>query len=406
MGVTVGFEVAHVTHGGRDAVARLGVAMAALTPFPGTFPSDFPDDGRDSAAFDLARCSVLALVPGSRLPAELAELLVGAKLALMPAESVQAAESMGYLPMIALIDVEVPGAIELVKRISAGPRYASVIAIGTGAAGFRALQCGAAAALSYPLDPTAVLLLAEHLRTARNSFELFGRQHANVPVETTTRVTAAIAHEIRNPLGVALGNVTLLQDSWSRDAARLAIEERDEMMRDVRQALETIERIVTAMRGLASGERPKISPLVLTEAVKEAVTATLNPNKVPIEIAATSNVIGMANRALLVEVIVNLLANAQDALRGVANPKILIRTYETTGEARISIRDNGPGIPQELRERIFEPFFSTKRRQNSGLGLAIARHAVVSMGGALTLSAEPPPGTCFRIRLPRHVSAF
>ena len=55
----------------------------------------------------------------------------------------------------------------------------------------------------------------------------------------------------------------------------------------------------------------------------------------------------------------------------------------------------------DLRERIFEPFFCTKRGGGMALGLAIARHAIASMGGALTLSGESPPRACFRIRLRR-----
>ncbi len=64
---------------------------------------------------------------------------------------------------------------------------------------------------------------------------------------------------------------------------------------------------------------------------------------------------------------------------------VLVRVYAASGEARISVRDNGPGVPAALRQRIFEPFFTTKGERGTGLGLVLVRHAVSRMGGTLSL---------------------
>jgi C4-dicarboxylate-specific signal transduction histidine kinase len=80
------------------------------------------------------------------------------------------------------------------------------------------------------------------------------------------------------------------------------------------------------------------------------------------------------------------------------NPQILVRIYRAGLEARISIRDNGPGVPRELRQRIFEPFFTTKGERGTGLGLVLVHHAVGRMGGAVTLGPTQV-GAVFRVRL-------
>jgi C4-dicarboxylate-specific signal transduction histidine kinase len=75
-----------------------------------------------------------------------------------------------------------------------------------------------------------------------------------------------------------------------------------------------------------------------------------------------------------------------------------VRVYSASGEARISVRDNGPGVPAALRQRIFEPFFTTKGERGTGLGLVLVRHAVSRMGGTLSLGPSEH-GAVFRIRL-------
>ena len=72
--------------------------------------------------------------------------------------------------------------------------------------------------------------------------------------------------------------------------------------------------------------------------------------------------------------------------------------YRAAMEARVSVRDNGPGIPIALRQRIFDPFFSTKGNRGTGLGLVLVHHAVERMGGSVTLGTGNH-GAVFRVRL-------
>ncbi len=99
------------------------------------------------------------------------------------------------------------------------------------------------------------------------------------------------------------------------------------------------------------------------------------------------------------QALINLLVNARQVLPKGGTVKVRTRAG-SGGEAVLEIEDNGPGIPEEFRDRIFEVFFSS-RGGGTGLGLPIARQIVERHGGRIELESEVGAGTTFRIRLPR-----
>jgi signal transduction histidine kinase len=103
--------------------------------------------------------------------------------------------------------------------------------------------------------------------------------------------------------------------------------------------------------------------------------------------------------AQLNQVFMNLVMNACDALEG--RGTIRVKTEAREDGVRITIADDGPGIPEAIRERIFEPFFTTKPvGQGTGLGLSISHGIVERHGGRLAVECPPAGGTLFRIDLP------
>jgi signal transduction histidine kinase len=106
-------------------------------------------------------------------------------------------------------------------------------------------------------------------------------------------------------------------------------------------------------------------------------------------------------------VLLNLLANSVNACRNTVKGRILLRAREITTENTeapkaaivLEVVDNGPGIPENIREKIFEPFFTT-RETGTGLGLAIVRQIVHSHGGKISLTDNRPQGTIFSVTLP------
>ena len=95
----------------------------------------------------------------------------------------------------------------------------------------------------------------------------------------------------------------------------------------------------------------------------------------------------------------NLLQNALDA----AESQVRVTTRCEADRVVLQVTDDGPGIPQELRDKIFSPFFSTKQPgKGMGLGLAIARQVVSRAGGTIAAYAAAPTGTTFEVRVPRR----
>jgi signal transduction histidine kinase len=103
------------------------------------------------------------------------------------------------------------------------------------------------------------------------------------------------------------------------------------------------------------------------------------------------------DRAMVQRVVLNLLLNAVQAMDGAGTATLSCTS--TDGWTEIAVTDTGPGIPPDLRERIFEPFYTTKAR-GSGLGLAIARQVAESHGGTLVVTSGATGGARFVLRLP------
>jgi signal transduction histidine kinase len=102
---------------------------------------------------------------------------------------------------------------------------------------------------------------------------------------------------------------------------------------------------------------------------------------------------------LLGQVLVNLLVNALDATSGVSGPTIVVRVRSYGGQVVVEVEDNGPGVPQELRGRIFDPFFSTKGEKGNGLGLWISAEIARVHGGELSVHRGALGGALFRLAL-------
>lgn len=103
----------------------------------------------------------------------------------------------------------------------------------------------------------------------------------------------------------------------------------------------------------------------------------------------------------LEQVLVNLIGNALDALAGSTDARLALRSHLAGGKARLTIRDNGPGLSEEAFARLFEPFFTTKPAgQGLGLGLTLSAGILDEVGGSLDVSNHPDGGACFTMVLP------
>lgn len=361
---------------------------------------DFAAGEHDSGVFKLFESAVLVVATaGDDLDPACAELERGGFSVVLVHGSARV-EQLAFLPRFALIQTELPDALELIRSINGAEPVMQVLALlGPDEAEGPALAAGATLTLRRPVAREDVLLCMRRFRTQddlqRQPRHVFDQSRGEVPATILESVLATIGHEIKNPLAAALASVECLRELEL--ARKLSEEERVAAVDDVAIALCRIRDVMGAVTSLVRGTPPSLERVELWDSAERAVGALRGPD-VRIELAGDRQVFGYANSALLEQVIANLLQNAVDATRDTPNPQILVRVYRAALEARISVRDNGPGVPLAIRQRIFDPFFTTKGERGTGLGLVLVHHAVGRMGGTVTLGPTQS-GAVFRIRL-------
>jgi two-component system sensor histidine kinase FlrB len=207
-------------------------------------------------------------------------------------------------------------------------------------------------------------------------------------------MAARLAHQLRTPLATALLYASRLA------APSLPAEQRAPLAERTVDRLKHLEQQVADMLAYARGGATGLAPLTL-DAVLEDVAQTLAGRlKAGGRLTLRTRAPGLTvrgNRDALAGAVANLVVNALDAA-GAAAEVVVEASRPAPGVARISVSDNGPGVPQALQERIFEPFFTT-RPAGTGLGLAVVRSVALAHGGTARL--EPVgPGATFVIDIP------
>ena len=207
------------------------------------------------------------------------------------------------------------------------------------------------------------------------------------------QLAAVVAHEVKNPLAGVKGAVQVLMSRRRPDDPELQV------MRDIVGRIDALNELIGDLLVFARPRPPRVRPLELRPRLDEAI-ATLRRDPVAAKLAIdldAQDVVVSADAELIRATVLNLLINAAQALDG--SGRITVALSHRGGEAVVEVRDTGPGIPRDMRERVFEPFVTTKAR-GGGLGLPVARRTAELHGGSLTLVSPPGPGTVMRLALP------
>jgi nitrogen fixation/metabolism regulation signal transduction histidine kinase len=207
-----------------------------------------------------------------------------------------------------------------------------------------------------------------------------------------------MAHEIKNPL-------TPIQLSAERLEAKLADRLEGAARDTLTRATATIVGQVSALKGLVDAfaqyarlPSPRIERVDLNTLTREVLH--LYEGDLPIETHLAERLPPVAgDAALLRQVLVNLLKNAQEALHEQPAPRIRVQTLLEGERIALSVEDNGPGFPEELRERMFEPYATTKPR-GTGLGLPVVKKIVEEHHGEIEVSNLEGGGARICVRLP------
>ena len=233
-----------------------------------------------------------------------------------------------------------------------------------------------------PLPEGALVLIEDRSHVQR----LEQRVHRLDRLAGLSELALGIAHEIKNPLNGVMGFAALL----------LRSEEPATMRRfagKVVQGVQQVDEIVKAMLGFARPDRDRVRAATIGEIVAEAAQGAGVP-AVRVRVLAGRDL--RHDAEALTRVLGNLFRNAVEAA-----PAAVLEVTATAhaGRLELIVQDDGPGVPTELADRVFEPFVSTKER-GTGLGLPLCMRVLACLGGDLQLLNPGESGARFRVRLP------
>ncbi len=209
-------------------------------------------------------------------------------------------------------------------------------------------------------------------------------------------LAAGVAHEIGNPLASIAAQVRMNRDATEPERVKqtFAVVERE---------VERVSRLLRDLVTFARRRRDDVTLVQLNDVVEDVCRLIVHDQRarnVHVERRLATALPGVrAKEDHLVQVLLNLSLNAIDAMGG--HGTLIIETTSGEGQVTCRVMDTGPGIPPEVRPRVFEAFFTTKESgRGTGLGLFVSRDIVEGLGGRLDIERTGPEGTVFAVTLP------
>ncbi len=249
-----------------------------------------------------------------------------------------------------------------------------------------------------------VLTIARDITEKKRSAEELTRQrealYQREKLAALGSLLAGVAHELNNPLSVVVARAVLLEERGDSATQVAALK--------IRTAAERCARIVRTFLAMARQQQPERGPVAVNEVVSAALDIAsyairTSSIEVALDLGADIPPI-LADADQLHQVLLNLIINAQQSLQDrPAMRRIRVTTWfdSAADVVCIEVADNGPGIPEHLRARVFEPYFTTKPTGvGTGVGLAVSLGIVEAHGGTIRVDCPVDGGAAFTITLP------
>lgn len=264
--------------------------------------------------------------------------------------------------------------------------------------GVRALEQGD---FAYPLDrggTDEVGTLTSAFERMRSSLQDAQRQLLEAEqLATIGRMASTISHDLRHPLTAVLAYAEFLSERNLTDA------QRKDFFEEIQHAVNRMMDEINSLLGF-SKERERVDPVyarvgtVIDRAIR-AVKALPDYDSISITLTSGEECLGWFDAGKLERVMLNLLFNAAEAVApGSGRVEVSCRTTEAGTEIRVA--DNGPGIPETIRETLFQPFVSHGKEKGIGLGLTVVQNIMRQHRGEVSVERTGPDGTEFRLLFP------
>ena len=283
---------------------------------------------------------------------------------------------------------------DVLSRASFQPPWHGRVVVATDSGNRRICDCTVTVLSGLGSDNVLVALYdrTDELRAQR---ELIAREK----LATVGEIASGVAHEVNNPLAAIRMEAELLKrgtrDAETEAAASTIVREVDRAARIVRSLLRLARR--------ADTDPTRVQVHDLVRDVAEIRERVLRADNVEVRTRldlSVPPVLGLGQD--LQQVVINLVTNAEHAVRGLKPAVIQLTTQAREGWVRFTVEDSGPGVPKDIRGRIFDPFFTTKSPdEGTGLGLSICQRVVAEVGGKMWVEdSEELGGAKFVVELP------
>jgi signal transduction histidine kinase len=214
-------------------------------------------------------------------------------------------------------------------------------------------------------------------------------------------VAAGIAHEIRNPLSGFNIYLKTLEKIYNKEDSREKVEK---ILKQLQSASNKIESVIKRVMDFSKPSEPKFTYIDLNQPVEDAIdlsSVTMRKSGIQIQKKLERDLPKChADSQMIEQVILNLITNAAEAMKEADGPKkIEINSFAERGFVGLKVCDSGPGIPLPAKEKIFDPFYTTKT-DSSGIGLSICHRIITDHSGSLGVSNSKLGGAEFTIKIP------
>lgn len=254
------------------------------------------------------------------------------------------------------------------------------------------------AVMGLTLDLTKHMQMEQYLDEERHRLLVSQR------MSSLAGIANGLAHEINNPLAIISGYAEVINDF--QKAGKLTTEQLLHAMAKITEASQRCHGIIESIKTFArDGSQDPIEIIDIEDLIQSATdlcSQRIAGGGIRLLIGAAPNSLQIEGRRLqILQTLFNLIQNACDAVGDTPNPSIEIRTTDLKTHISLEIIDNGPGIPETIRNRIFEPFFTTKgETRNVGVGLSTAKGVIDEHQGTIDVVSEAG-STCFSLILPK-----